>query len=160
MAYVLSSSSKSELSNSVIASYGGNACVHIPITGLNYSNMVSGIASGTVSAIAQVGKGNIGSALNSAMETLSNKPSMQSSNGYNSTSAYLGIRYPYLIIEREVSNFSELYNNENGLPCNITKKISELSGYIQMDNCHMETLPCMEEEKEMIQSLLSSGIIV
>lgn len=160
MAYVLSSSSKSELSNSVIASYGGNACVHIPITGLNYSNMVSGIASGTVSAIAQVGKGNIGNALNSAMETLSNKPSMQSSNGYNSTSAYLGIRYPYLIIEREVSNFSELYNNENGLPCNITKKISELSGYIQMDNCHMETLPCMEEEKEMIENLLLSGIIV
>lgn len=160
MAFVLSSSSKSELSNSVIASYGGNACVHIPITGLNYSNMVSGIASGTVSSIAQVGKGHIGSALNSAMETLSNKPQMQSSNGYNSTSAYLGIRYPYLIIEREVSNFSELYNNENGLPCNITKQISELSGFIQMDNCHMETLPCMEEEKEMIQSLLSSGIIV
>lgn len=160
MAYVLSSSSKSELSNSVIASYGGNACVHIPITGLNYSNMVSGIASGTVSAIAQVGKGNIGSALNSAMETLSNKPQMQSSNGYNSTSAYLGIRYPYLIIEREVSNFSEYYDNENGLPCNITKKISELSGYIQMDNIHMETLPCMEEEKEMIENLLLSGIIV
>lgn len=163
MAYVLSSSSKSELSNSVIASYGGNACVHIPITGLNYSNMVSGIASGTVATIAtaSINKG-LGAvtAVNSALNTLSSKPSMQSSNGYNSTSAYLGIRYPYLIIEREVSNFSELYNNENGLPCNITKKISDLSGFIQMDNCHMETLPCMEEEKEMIQTLLSSGIIV
>lgn len=163
MAYVLSSSSKSELNNSVIASYGGNACVHIPITGLNYSNMVSGIASGTVATIAtaSINKG-LGAvtAVNSALNTLSSKPSMQSSNGYNSTSAYLGIRYPYLIIEREVSNFSELYNNENGLPCNITKQISELRGFIQMDNCHMETLPCMEEEKEMIQSLLASGIIV
>lgn len=163
MAYVLSSSSKSELSNSVIASYGGNACVHIPITGLNYSNMISGLASGTVATIAtaSINKG-LGAitAVNSALNTLSSKPSMQSSNGYNSTSAYLGIRYPYLIIEREVSNFSEYYDNENGLPCNITKKISELSGYIQMDNIHMETLPCMEEEKEMIENLLSSGIIV
>ena len=176
MCYVLATSSKSELANSVIASYGGNACVHIPITGLNYSNMITGLASGTVATIAtaSIGGGLASKALspalasagvavgtlNSALNTLATKPSMQSSNGYNSTSAYLGVRYPYLIIEREVSNFSEYYTSENGLPCNITKTINELSGYIEMDNIHMETLTCTDEEKTMIENLLKSGIIV
>lgn len=158
MAYVISSSSKSQLRNSVIASYGGNACVHIPITGINYSNMISSVLNGATSIVSGHSKGQV--AVNTALDTLASKPPMQSSNGYNATSAYLGIRYPYLIIEREVSNFSEKYTNEYGLPCNITKNINELSGFIQMDNIHLETLTCTDDEKTLIQNLLQNGIIV
>lgn len=158
MAYVLSSSSKSQLRNSVIASYGGNACVHIPITGINYSNMISSVLNGATSIVSGQSKGQVD--VNTALDTLASKPPMQSSNGYNATSAYLGIRYPYLIIEREVSNFSEKYTNEYGLPCNITKTINELSGFIQMDNIHLETLSCTDDEKTLIQNLLQNGIIV
>jgi len=160
MCFVVSTSSKSELTNSVIASYGGNACIHIPLTGLNYSNMISSVLNGTTATVANISSGNIVGAVNSAMNTLAVKPDMQSSNGYNATSAYLGVRFPYLVIEREVSNFSEYYTSENGLPCNITKSINELSGYIEMDNIHMETLTCTDTEKEMIEELLKNGIIV
>ena len=163
MAYVLSSSSKSELANSVIASYGGNACVHIPITGLNYSSMMSGIMTGTVATIGASTVSPVAgviAGLSSAMNTLASKPSMQSSNGYNATSAYLGVRFPYLIIEREVSNFSELYPHENGFPSNITKTISEMSGYFEMNDIHIETLTATEEEKEMILELLQNGVVM
>lgn len=159
MAYVLATSSKSNLKDTVIGTYSGNACVHIPITGTNYANMVSGLVNGAT-AIATAKK-NVGAlALNTAMSTISMKPEMQGNNTYNSTSSFLGIRYPYLLIEREVSNFSELYPNEYGLPLNATKTISELRGYVEMDeNIHIE-LNCMDEEKQMLKDLLTGGIII
>lgn len=160
MCYVLATSSKSNLKDSVIGTYSGNACVHIPITGVNYSNMVSGVVTGGASLIGGVATGNVGLAVSGALNTIASKPQMQSSNSYNSTSSFLGIRYPYLLIEREVSNFSELYPSENGLPLNVTKTISELSGYVQMDdNIHIN-INCMDEEKEMLKGLLTSGIII
>lgn len=160
MCYVLATSSKSNLKDTVIGTYSGNACVHIPITGVNYSNMVSGLVNG-VTSVATAGKGAGALAVNTALSTLSMKPEMQSSNSYNSTSSFLGIRYPYLLIEREVSNFSELYPNEYGIPLNATKTINELTGYIEMDeNIHIETISCMDEEKTMIKELLTGGIII
>ena len=160
MCFVLATSSKSNLKNTVIGTYSGNACVHIPITGVNYSNMVSGVVSGVSGAVVGGMSGNVGMAVGSALSTLSCKPEMQSSNSYNATSSFLGIRYPYLLIEREVSNFSELYPNEYGLPLNVTKQISELTGYIEMDdNIHIE-INCMNEEKEMLKELLTGGIII
>lgn len=159
MAYVLATSSKSNLKDTVIGTYSGNACVHIPITGVNYSNMVSGLVNGAT-AIASASKGVGGVAINTALSTLSMKPEMQSNNSYNATSSFLGIRYPYLLIEREVSNFSELYPNECGVPLNATKTINELTGYIEMDeNIHIE-LNCMDEERQMILELLTGGIII
>lgn len=159
MAYVLATSSKSNLKDTVIGTYSGNACVHIPITGVNYSNMVSGLVNGAT-AIASASKGVGGVAINTALSTLSMKPEMQGNNSYNATSSFLGIRYPYLLIEREVSNFSELYPNEYGVPLNATKTINELTGYIEMDeNIHIE-LNCMDEEKTMIKELLTGGIII
>lgn len=159
MCYVLATSSKSNLKDTVIGTYSGNACVHIPITGVNYSNMVSGLVNSTT-AIVSASKGVGGVAVSSALNTLSMKPEMQGNNSYNSTSSFIGIRYPYLLIEREVSNFSELYPNEYGLPLNVTKTISELTGYIEMDNnIHIE-INCMNEEKEMLKELLTGGIII
>ena len=159
MAYVLATSSKSNLKDTVIGTYSGNACVHIPITGVNYSNMVSGLVNG-VTSIATASKGVGGVAINTALSTLSMKPEMQGNNSYNATSSFLGIRYPYLLIEREVSNFSELYPNEYGVPLNVTKTINELTGYVEMDeNIHIE-LNCMDEEKTMIKELLTGGFII
>lgn len=159
MCYLLSSSSKSELTSSVVATYSGNACIHLPITGINYANMISGVVNGAGSIVS--GKsGNVGDKVNSALNTIALKPEMQSSNSYNSTSAYLGIRYPYLVIEREVSNFSEYYPNEYGLPLNVTKRLGDLKGFVVMDNIHLNGITCTEEEKDMIIDLLTNGVIV
>ena len=47
MAYVTSTPARVDgMVDHVIGSYSGNACIHVPITGLNYSSMVSGIIGG------------------------------------------------------------------------------------------------------------------
>lgn len=160
MAYVLSTSSKSKLTDSVIASYGGNCCVHIPITGVNYSSMVTGVLAGTGATVSNLVGGNVNGVVDSALSTLLSKPTMESSNSYNSTSSFLGVRTPYLLISRMISSFSKSYRNENGLPLNEECKLSDLTGLTISSNMILDSLSCTDVEKDMIKNLLSTGIIL
>lgn len=160
MAFVLSTSSKSRLSNTVIGQWGGNACVHIPITGVNYSNMVSGIAAGASAVVAEIGKGSLIGAADAALNTAAAAPALQSSNGYNATTSFLSVRTPYLVIERSVSHYSKDYGHEQGYPSEITADWSKLSGYTESDAIHLEGLGATEEETKEIASLLAAGVIL
>ena len=163
VAYVKSTSSKSKLSDTVIAQFGGNACVHIPITGLNYANMVSGIVS-AVSPLLPASKANVGTVdklVNSANTIASAKPAMQQSNGYNATTSFLTVRFPYLLIERSVSNFSRKYDSENGIPSNITLDFSTLSGFTKATMLHLDGIAgATEDDLDEIASLLAEGVIL
>ena len=160
MAFVLSTSSKSKLSNTVIGQWGGNACVHIPITGINYSNMVSGIAAGASAVVAEIGKGSLIGAADAALNTAAAAPALQSSNGYNATTSFLSVRTPYLVIERSVSHYSKDYGHEQGYPSEITADWSKLSGYTESDAIHLEGLGATDEEMKEIASLLAAGVIL
>ena len=163
VAYVKSTSSKSKLSDTVIAQFGGNACVHIPITGLNYANMVSGIVS-AVSPLLPSAKSNVGTVdklVNSANTIASAKPAIQQSNGYNATTSFLTVRTPYLLIERSVSNFSRKYDSENGIPSNITLDFSTLSGFTKATMLHLDGIAgATEDDLDEIASLLAEGVIL
>ena len=169
MAFVLSTSSKSKLTNSVIMQFGGNACVHIPITGLNYSSMVSGVVSGASAVISQASGGSlpasavagIKESITQASAVMQNKPPLQQSNGYNATTSFLSVRKPYLLIERSVSNFSMNYTEEKGIPSNITADFSNLSGYTQSTNIHLDGITgATEEELNELSRLLQEGVIL
>lgn len=160
MVHVLSTSSKSKLKDTVIGSYSGNCCVHIPITGLNYSTLVTSVLNGTGATISNLTSGNFMGAVDNALNTLSSKPSMQNSNGYSSSSAFLGIRKPYLLISRVVSSFSNNYPQENGLPLNVSKTLSEMSGLTVVKNAILDGLSCTAGEKEMIKNMLERGVIL
>ena len=160
MVHVLSTSSKSNLKDTVIGSYSGNCCVHIPVTGLNYSTLVTSVLNGTGATVSNLMSGNITGAVDNALNTLSSKPSMQNSNGYSSSSAFLGIRKPYLLISRIVSSFSNNYPQENGLPLNVSKTLSEMSGLTVVKNAILDGLSCTSQEKEMIKNMLEKGVIL
>ena len=160
MAFVLSTSSKSKLTTTVIGQWGGNACVHVPITGINYSNMVSGIAAGASAVVAELGKGSLSGMADAALNTATAAPALQSSNGYNATTSFLSVRTPYLMIERSVSHYSKDYGHEQGYPSEITADWSKLSGYTESDAIHLEGLGATEEEMKEIASLLAAGVIL
>lgn len=163
VAYVKSTSSKSKLSDTVIAQFGGNACVHIPITGLNYASMVSGIVS-AVSPLLPSSKSGAGTAdtlVNSANTIASAKPTMQQSNGYNATTSFLTVRVPYLLIERSVSNFSRNFAEENGIPSNITTSFAGLSGFTKATMLHLDGIAgATDDDLNEIAQLLSEGVIL
>ena len=159
MCYIRSTSSKSSLSNSIIAQYGGNACMHFPITGVNYANMVSGIIGAGVSvATGGATAASIAGGAMSAMNTMIQKGHVQQSNSYNSTASLMGVRYPYLMIERPVPATPSGYGHDNGFPANITTALSGVVGYTEISDIDLSGIPLTQEELEELRGLLKEGV--
>ena len=159
MAYVRATSSKSALYSSIVAQYGGNACMHIPLTGVNYSSMVSGVVSAAISP-ASASKGaspSLGTAY-SALNTIMAGGEVQQSNGYNSTAAILGIRVPYLVIERPVPSYSSGVAHEKGYPSNIYAQLSTVSGFTIIDDIDLSGVPFSDGEISELRQLLADGV--
>lgn len=176
IAFVIATSSKSKLTTTVVATFGGNCCVHMPITGVNYSSMISGVVGGAVGIASnasnmiktnQQDKGTLMSNIEGAAgiasnlaDTVGSKPSIEQSNGYNAGMSFMCYRRPYLLIERPVASFSKNYPREQGLPLNVTKKLSTVSGFTTCEAPVLDGLRALDEEKEMIRAALAVGIIL
>ena len=175
IAFVIATSSKSKLKNTVVATFGGNCCVHMPITGVNYSSMISGVVGGAVGIASnasnmiktnRMDKGTVMSNIEGATGIASNladavgaKPSIEQSNGYNAGMSFMCYRRPYLLIERPVASFSKNYPKEQGLPLNVTKKLGSMKGFTTCTAPVVDNFHCLEEEKELIKQALIEGTI-
>ena len=175
IAFVIATSSKSKLKNTVVATFGGNCCVHMPITGVNYSSMISGVVGGAVGIASNASnmiktnradKGTVMSNIEGATGIASNladavsaKPSIEQSNGYNAGMSFMCYRRPYLLIERPVASFSRNYPKEQGLPLNVSKKLGDMKGFTTCTAPVVDNFHCLEEEKEMIKQALIEGTI-
>ena len=158
MCYVRSVSSKSKLNGSVIAQYSGNACMHFPLTGNNYSNMVSGIIGGVVTmATAGTSSAILGGAM-SALNSFSQGPDVQQSNGYNSTACLMGVREAFLLIERPKPSYPAKYAHDKGYPSNITTQLSNISGFTVIEDIDLSGIPMTEAEIEELRGLLKEGV--
>lgn len=161
MCVLHSTSGKSNLDDSLIGQYSGMACLHIPITSQNYSQQISGLISSSGMAVTAGLTGNAGMAFGSAVNlanTLAQKPSTSHNNGYNSSSSFLSHRKPYIIIERQVAQFSTQYPQENGLPSYVSKPLSQIHGFTILDNPVLD-IDCNADEYNEIISLLKTGVI-
>ena len=158
MAYVRSASHRSQLAGSVIAQYSGNACMHIPITGINYANMVSGLVGAAVAAQGAQGASAVLGQAYSAANTILSGGNMIQSNGYNATAAMLGVRYPYLVIERPVPSYPSKYGHSKGFPSNIYAALSSITGYTIIDDIDLSGIPLMEVELNELRTLLKEGV--
>ena len=69
-------------------------------------------------------------------------------------------RKPYIIIQRQRSQFSEMYPSEVGLPLNVMMTLGSCVGLTKADSAHLNTIPCSVEGQNKISSLLAEGIIL
>ena len=143
----------------VIAQYSGNACVHLPITGVTYASMVSGLVGSSAGAVAAAGSGNIAGVASSVSAAAGAHGDIPQSNSYASSGAFLSVRRPYLMIERPVTNYSPTFRKERGLPSNISKKLQNMSGFTILQDVHLDGITATDAEKKELESLLSKGVI-
>lgn len=144
----------------IVGQYAGSACMHIPITGVAYSSMVSGIVGAAGGMVTSAGSGNIAALATSAIDAAQSRGDMPSSNSYSASAAFLGCRVPFLMIERPVSSYSANYAHENGFPANIYAKLGDVPGFVTMENVHLDGIPCTDEERKKIAELLRKGVVV
>lgn len=175
IAFVIATSSKSKLKNTVVATFGGNCCVHMPITGVNYSSMISGVVggiAGVASSGAKIVSANqndnatLGDNVDGTRSIASNfasalgsRPTLEQSNGYNAGMSFMCYRRPYLLIERPVASFSKNYPHEQGLPLNATQKLSNMRGFTTCENVNLDSINCTEEERGLLREALKVGCI-
>lgn len=151
----------------IIGTYNGTACVHMPITGINYSNIVGGMmqtASGIVGGISGALTGNplaLVGGFASATQGLSsmNNGQVQQSNGYNTSSAFMGCRTPYVVIEYPQQALPSNYFHTYGSPLYKKMKLSELVGYTECVNVDTSCMNGIDKgDREEIARLLESGV--
>lgn len=147
----------------MIGQYTGSACVHVPMTGASYAAMFSGMVANAGGMALGIAAGQPQVAATSALAistgAMGNNGNMQMSNAYNASAGFYGHPCPYLIIERQISQFSTSYPREQGLPLLVTRRIGACSGLTICDNVILN-FTCTEEEAKEIISALKEGVIV
>lgn len=163
IAFIMSTGKYTNNGNSgttVVGQYSGTASIRFPITGVSYASMATGVVGSIAAMSVASGAGSILGVAGSAINMAQQKPEIAQSNGYNACASMLGVRRPFLYIERPVSSYARNYQHELGIPSNIFATLGSLSGYVRMDNVHLDGIPCTDEERAYIADALKKGIIV
>ena len=148
-------------------SFTGQCACSVPVTGRDWTSLINGVlgaVTGTVGAIGSAMVGNlpgaIAGAASVAQNVLSSKPTIERSGSMGGMAGMMGIRTPYIIIERPVQAVPGKQNKYIGYPSFVTKKLGDVSGYTQVEITHLEAIPATLTEQEEIKNLLDEGVIL
>ena len=162
---------------SVKFQYQGHCSTSIPVTSSDFSGAIqsglglvgnianvvsSGFSGGAGGSIGGAVLGATKSAISQAPSVASNvmgmKPDIKSGGGVGSSGGILGVQKPFLIIERPNQSVPAFQNGFSGYPCNMTKKLSDLTGYTEVERINLTNISLTEDEKNELLEILESGV--
>ena len=156
---------------SVLYKFTGNFKQDIPVSGRTSDFMLKGIqgalamAGGISMGTAiggPVGAGIFGSATASAASTVASSKIITTRSGSLSGSVGLLDDFvPYLIFHRPVQSLASKFSSFKGYPSNITKTLSSLKGYTEVEYINLQNIPnATSAEMDEIKSLLRAGVLL
>ena len=150
--------------SNVLYSYPCQISNTIEISSKNYSQFYSSVIGGITKTALGAGTGGVGKALGegaqSAINTMSTKPTIERSGGASGTAGILGERIPKVIIERPIQSYPSNFNQYEGLPSNITATVGSLRGFTKFEKIEMKGLKCSQNDIDEIETLLTEGIYI
>ena len=140
-------------------SFKGNCLTQFPITGVSYAQLYSGLMNlaQNIMAPTPMSVAGIGSAI------LGQKASVERSGDISANSGSLGEYTPYFVIERPVQSLAVNFKKLEGYPSNVYAKLSDVSGYVEIDTntFRIDSIPhILKEEAEELISILNGGFII
>lgn len=156
--------------DSVLYSYAGQCATSIPITGSDWTNVVSsalstaisvvGFAAGAVTGSAPLtGASAIGLVSSVSQNVMQMKPIIEKSGSLGGSAGMLGVQSPYLILTRPRQALPNNQNHFTGYPSFINVKLGDLTGMTFVEQVHLENVPCTSSEQSEIETLLKGGVI-
>lgn len=145
--------------DAVLYQFTGNMSSNYPITSADYATVFSGALQLAVGVGSLPSSGGVLSLVSATSNMLSGAD-VKRTGSLSSASGFMGIKKPYLILSRPIQSLAESYNHFNGFVSNIKMKLGDCSGFTKVDMVHLESIPCMDEEKAEIESLLKSGVLI
>lgn len=97
---------------------------------------------------------------NTVGQIMTSKPHVEHSGGFSGNSGYLGVRRPYLIIERPNMCMPESFQTMNGFPSMITVTLGDCTGFTRVQQVQLTGLSATNPEQAEILQLLKSGVIL
>lgn len=176
--------------NSILYEFDGNAAMDIPFTSGDMSRYVAavlGTAASTAGAVVSMGAGaklstssvpqtstdpwtknpmekktvtGLTDLGNGSAELIGGKPHIQRGGSLAGANASMALKTPYIIIERPIQQMPADYANFIGIPLNLTRQLSEVSGFTVVSQVFMASSSATDDELNMIDSLLRQGVII
>lgn len=149
----------------IMYQYTGVASVEYPLTGSVHSGLINGllgIAGGVAGvASAATGVGAVAGATAIAGGVASfNRASNAKSGSFSGNSGAMGVKTPYLIIERPQTKVASAFPTLDGYPTNYSVRLGDCSNHVVCKTVHVSGISATERELEMIESILKSGVEV
>ena len=159
----------------VLYTYTGNMFYNVAFSGANfmslYNQQLSATTSGinnAMSSVGQIASGNIAGGLTSLITGTQQaqrqydtaKPDYGRGGNNGGNAGLFGIRYPYIIQSLPIGQTPGNYKQLQGIPSQIYKKLSDLTGYTEIEAVIVNTLTCTEEEQIQIIQQLKEGVIL
>ena len=148
--------------------YAGNIAMNLPLSSESWANTIAAAMNTASQLAAGIASGGVAGAGAAALQAASNvaanpsqlSPQIDHSGAVNGAAGYLGVQYPYII--REAVRFLDTagMNAIKGYPSHYLTKLSNLSGYTEILECHLEGIKATGNELTEIENLLKSGVII
>lgn len=158
VAYVLCSKTNTDNSGYVMLTKQGNCSVEMPLSSIDYTNAVRNIINLGVAAAT----GSEALAMPSIMNSMTGAmaPTLNRGGGIGANSGSMGIKKPYIIINRQIAYDALQRQHFEGLPNNANVKLSTCKGYTRVKYINLEGIDCTEDEKTMILNKLKEGVFI
>lgn len=142
----------------VIYQYSGDCSVHYPLSSGSYMGIVSALlgVAGTVASGGALAPMTIGVTAGA----MRGRANVERSGSLSGNAGAMGIKKPYLIVQRPQVNTAADFEQFSGKPANFTVTIGECSGYIKCKEVHVINTPATESETQELVSLLKEGVIL
>lgn len=154
----------------LLYTFNGSCIANVPITAINYSGAIQNAVS-AVGAVAMAGAGiatgaapltamGVASGLSNAANTAVNsKPTVQRSGNMGGSAGLMSYQKPLLVITRPRMSVPDKLNKFTGLTTNVTMPLSSCVGFTQVELIHLDGVPCTDNERSELLSLLKQGVI-
>ena len=151
-----------DTTESVLYTFTGNMGVQYPLSAGSYMNVIGGLLGVASGAIASLASANpIPLALATAGSIGKIHTDIAHSGNISSNCGAMGIKKPYLIIDRPQTQLAEDFEKYQGYPSNYTTTLSNCNGFIQVLDVHVDDIKtATSDEKQSIELLLKQGVII
>lgn len=149
--------------SNVLYTFSGNCASQYPLSAGSYMGMVASIASLVGGGIATIASGGaalpftVGGAM-SALQSM--KYNVSHSGNFSGNAGVMGIKKPYFIVTRQQIETASTFPQLNGYPTNYSTTVGNCSGFIKASAVRANNVPATKEEKQMIEQLITDGIVV
>ena len=143
--------------------YAGVASVEYPLTGSVHSGLITGLlgVAGSIAATVATGGVTAPAAIAAVGGAASAGKSQNArAGGFSGNAGAMGIKIPYLIIERPQTKVADTFPELSGYPTNYSCKLGDCSGHVTVKHTHIHGLNATDSELNQIETLLKSGVIV